>query len=48
MLATYGGIFVIGSLLWAVVFDGFNPDRFDLAGATACLMGIGVIMYAPR
>ncbi|HEY6549965.1 MAG TPA: YnfA family protein [Solirubrobacterales bacterium] len=48
VLAAYGGVFIIGSLLWAVVFDGFYPDRFDLAGAIVCLMGIGVIMYAPR
>ncbi len=48
VLAAYGGVFVIGSLLWAVAFDGFAPDRFDLVGATVCLMGIGVIMYAPR
>lgn len=48
MLAAYGGVFVVGSLLWAVVFDGFNPDRFDLVGTIACLMGIGVIMFTPR
>jgi small multidrug resistance family-3 protein len=48
VLAAYGGVFVIGSLLWAVAFDGFTPDRFDLVGATVCLTGIGVIMYAPR
>jgi small multidrug resistance family-3 protein len=29
VLAAYGGVFVIGSLLWAVAFDGFAPDRFD-------------------
>ena len=48
VLAAYGGVFVVGSLIWAVVFDGFNPDRFDLMGAIVCLMGIGLIMYAPR
>lgn len=48
VLAAYGGVFVVGSLLWGVVFDGFKPDRFDLAGAAACLIGIGMIMYAPR
>lgn len=48
VLAAYGGVFVIGSMFWAVVFDGFKPDRFDLVGAIVCLMGIGVIMYAPR
>jgi small multidrug resistance family-3 protein len=48
VLAGYGGVFVVGSLLWGVVFDGFKPDRFDLAGAVVCLVGIGTIMYMPR
>jgi small multidrug resistance family-3 protein len=48
ILAAYGGIFVAGSLAWAVVVDGFRPDRFDVAGAAICLVGVGVIMYAPR
>src|SRR5215211_6526962 len=48
ILAAYGGIFVAGSLAWGVLVDGFRPDRFDLAGAGLCLVGVGVIMYAPR
>jgi small multidrug resistance family-3 protein len=48
VLAAYGGIFVVGSLAWGVVFDGFRPDRFDLIGAAVCLLGVGIIMYAPR
>ena len=48
ILAAYGGIFVAGSLVWGRVVDGFRPDRFDLAGASICLIGVGVIMYAPR
>jgi small multidrug resistance family-3 protein len=48
ILAAYGGIFVVGSLVWGRVVDGFLPDRFDLAGAAICLIGVGVIMYAPR
>lgn len=48
VLAAYGGVFVVGSLLWGVVFDGFKPDRLDLAGAAVCLIGIGMIMYVPR
>jgi small multidrug resistance family-3 protein len=28
--------------------DGFKPDRFDLVGAGICLVGVAVIMYAPR
>jgi small multidrug resistance family-3 protein len=48
ILAAYGGIFVAGSLAWGIALDGFRPDRFDYAGAAICLVGVGVIMYAPR
>lgn len=48
ILAAYGGIFVAGSLAWGMAVDGFRPDRFDLMGATVCLVGVAVIMYAPR
>src|SRR3954471_2999343 len=48
ILAAYGGVFVAGSLVWAMVLDGFRPDRYDLIGALLCLAGVAVIMYAPR
>jgi len=48
ILAAYGGIFVAGSLLWGMALDGFRPDRWDVTGALICLIGVGVIMYAPR
>ncbi|MFC4017357.1 YnfA family protein [Micromonospora sp. GCM10011542] len=48
ILAAYGGVFVAGSLGWAMVVDGFRPDRWDVAGAAICLLGVAVIMYAPR
>jgi small multidrug resistance family-3 protein len=48
ILAAYGGIFVVGSLAWGVLADGFRPDRYDLIGAGICLLGMAVIMYAPR
>ncbi|WP_299570139.1 YnfA family protein [uncultured Williamsia sp.] len=48
ILAAYGGVFVVGSLLWGVVVDGFRPDRYDVVGTLVCLVGVGVIMYAPR
>jgi small multidrug resistance family-3 protein len=48
ILAAYGGIFVVGSLAWGVVADGFRPDRFDVIGAAVCLLGVAVIMWAPR
>lgn len=48
ILAAYGGIFVAGSLAWGMVVDGFRPDRYDVIGALICLVGVAVIMYAPR
>jgi small multidrug resistance family-3 protein len=48
ILAAYGGVFVAGSLLWGMGFDGFRPDRWDVIGAVVCLLGVAVIMYAPR
>ena len=48
ILAAYGGVFVAGSLAWGVVLDGYRPDRFDLLGPALCLVGVVVIMYAPR
>lgn len=48
ILAAYGGVFVAGSLAWGMVVDQFRPDRWDLIGAAICLVGVAVIMYAPR
>ena len=48
ILAAYGGVFVAGSLGWAMLVDRFRPDRYDMLGAALCLAGVAVIMYAPR
>jgi small multidrug resistance family-3 protein len=48
ILAAYGGVFVAGSLAWGMVVDGFRPDRYDVTGALVCLVGVAMIMYAPR
>ena len=46
--AAYGGVFVALSLLRGWRIDGVRPDRYDLIGATVALIGVGIIMYAPR
>jgi small multidrug resistance family-3 protein len=48
VLAAYGGVFIVGSIAWGMVFDSFQPDGYDLLGAAICLAGMAVIMYAPR
>jgi len=46
--ATYGGFFIVMSLLWAIKFDHFSPDKFDIIGAIIALAGVCIIYYAPR
>jgi small multidrug resistance family-3 protein len=46
--AAYGGVFVALSLLWGWWIDGAKPDRYDVIGAAIALIGVGIIMYAPR
>ena len=46
--ATYGGFFIVMSLLWSMKFDGFVPDKYDIAGALIALLGVCIICYAPR
>ena len=48
ILAAYGGVFVAGSLAWGMIIDGFRPDRWDIIGSVIRLLGVGVIMFAPR
>lgn len=46
--AAYGGVFVVLSILWGWLVDRVSPDKFDLLGAWVVLLGVLVIMYAPR
>ena len=46
--AAYGGVFIVLSLAWGWALAHETPDRFDLIGALVCLVGVALIMYAPR
>ncbi len=46
--ATYGGFFIVMSILWSMKFDRFSPDKYDIAGALIALLGVCIIYYAPR
>jgi small multidrug resistance family-3 protein len=46
--AAYGGIYICASLVWFKLVEGITPDRWDLGGAALCLLGAGVILFAPR
>jgi len=46
--AVYGAVFILLSIAWAWVFDGFRPDRYDCLGGAVVLLGVGVILFWPR
>jgi small multidrug resistance family-3 protein len=46
--AAYGGIFIIMAIIWGWKVDGIVPDRYDLIGGAVALIGMLIIMYAPR
>ena len=46
--AAYGGVFIVLSLLWGRLFDGFEADRWDLIGAAICMLGVLLIFFGPR
>jgi small multidrug resistance family-3 protein len=46
--AAYGGIYILGSLLWLWAIEGVRPDRWDTVGAAICLVGAGIILFGPR
>jgi small multidrug resistance family-3 protein len=46
--AAYAGVFVVLSVAWGSAVDRIPPDRFGVIGAAICLVGVAVIMYAPR
>jgi small multidrug resistance family-3 protein len=46
--AGYGGVYVASAVLWLWAVDGVRPNRWDLLGATVTLIGMAIIMFAPR
>jgi small multidrug resistance family-3 protein len=46
--AAYGGIFIMMAILWGWKVDGVVPDKYDIVGGAVALLGMGIIMFAPR
>jgi small multidrug resistance family-3 protein len=46
--ATYGGVYIVASLLWLWIAEGHRPDRWDVLGASICLVGAATILFGPR
>ena len=46
--ATYGGVYIVASILWLWLVEHRAPDRWDILGAGLCLVGAAVILFGPR
>ena len=46
--ATYGGIFVVSSIIWGFWVDKKKPDKFEIIGSIVVLIGVGIMFYFPR
>lgn len=46
--AAYGGVYIVGSILWLWMAEGQRPDRWDLVGSAICLAGAAVILMGHR
>lgn len=46
--AAYGGIFIVLSVLWGWGVDKKMPDLYDWLGAAICVVGVSIMLFAPR
>ncbi|KAJ7543483.1 hypothetical protein O6H91_09G040000 [Diphasiastrum complanatum] len=46
--AAYGGFFIVLALLWGWIAEKSRPDVWDILGACIALVGVCIIMFAPR
>lgn len=46
--AAYGGVYISVAIIWLWLVDGHRPQTADWIGVGLCLLGMLVIMFAPR
>lgn len=46
--AAYGGVYVFVAIVWLWAVDGIRPTAWDLLGASVALLGMAIIMFAPK
>ncbi|WP_434662453.1 YnfA family protein [Aeromonas sp. NJAU223] len=46
--AAYGGVYIFVAIFWLWAVDGIKPSLWDLVGAGVALVGMAIIMFAPR
>ncbi|RDX36358.1 YnfA family protein [Kangiella sp. HD9-110m-PIT-SAG07] len=46
--AAYGGVYVFMAIMWLWLIEGIRPTLWDLVGSGVVLLGMAIIMFAPR
>ncbi|MBU8896982.1 YnfA family protein [Corallococcus sp. H22C18031201] len=46
--AAYGGVYIAVALLWLWFVEGERPSAWDVTGAVVALIGMAIIVLAPR
>jgi len=46
--AAYGGVYICVAIFWLWIVDGIKPTAWDLLGVVVALLGMMIIMFAPR
>ncbi|MDF1691948.1 MAG: YnfA family protein [Zhongshania sp.] len=46
--AAYGGVYICMAILWLWAVEGIRPTTWDIVGSSVALLGMAIIMFAPR
>lgn len=46
--AAYGGIYIFVAVFWLWAVDGIRPTIWDITGSLIALLGMSIIMFAPK
>ncbi|MBX3618078.1 YnfA family protein [Nitrosomonas sp.] len=46
--AAYGGVYIFVAIIWLWAVDGIKPTTWDLVGSSVALVGMSIIMFAPK
>lgn len=46
--AAYGGVYIATAIMWLWTVNGIRPSMWDIVGSLVALLGMAIIMFAPR
>ncbi|WP_417216993.1 YnfA family protein [Alcanivorax sp.] len=46
--AAYGGVYICMAIFWLWAVEGIRPTTWDVLGSGVALLGMAIIMFAPR